>query len=230
MSKVAGDFEHLADEIRLGDLQSLGKDLKLLHTGKGALDMDAKTSDVGAVLALLLGEVLLPIPALGWMQKLTRFLIKKVLENEPPVCKADVPFLHQVKKPADFGELDVVDTAAISLAHKVKPAAGLDAGEKFCSVVVLILAPGISRSHAIRRRLEEELGGVEDAAGALVAEYLLILLGTKQLHLLHCAVVFKFGFKPIMEVEDGPHEVSRACSICYSEVQVGECLIASRAQ
>ena len=57
MSKVAGDFEHLADEIRLGDLQSLGKDLKLLHTGKGALDMDAKTSDVGAVLALLLGEV-----------------------------------------------------------------------------------------------------------------------------------------------------------------------------
>jgi hypothetical protein len=57
VGKVAGDCEHLADEVRLCDLQSLSKDLKLLDTGKGTLDMDAKTSDVRGALALLLSEV-----------------------------------------------------------------------------------------------------------------------------------------------------------------------------
>ena len=57
MGKVAGDLEHLQTARSEGDLQSLSKDLKLLHTGKGTLNIDAKATDVGGVLALLLGEV-----------------------------------------------------------------------------------------------------------------------------------------------------------------------------
>jgi hypothetical protein len=52
LGKITGDLEHLADQIGLSDLQSLSKDLELLHAGKSTLDMDTKASDVGGVLAI----------------------------------------------------------------------------------------------------------------------------------------------------------------------------------
>ena len=86
MGEPAGYLEHLANHISLADLQFFTEHLELLDACEGTLDVDAQAGNVGGVLRLFFGKILLPVPAFGRVKELCHLSIEQMFEQKPSVC------------------------------------------------------------------------------------------------------------------------------------------------